>query len=298
MIAARERGEEYDFPGFMQRHGDLFPEHPKTLDELLEVLAKRMAAMSRLLASPRPSNGASSRELAQALLSDMDLASRWTSSPASSNALAPNLPWDMPVGGGMATSRCRCRRRWGRSRPSATSTSWSRRWAAATWAPASMTSTRRSCAMPWATVRCRISGGCARSEGAGGVRHRHPPERASWRCRPAAPGGSGSGHWWRSSSGSTPSRPASTRRGRPAERPSRPAPPGRGGSATPARSPCSAASSTPCSGRRPRGPVRRPRRHPAGRLRVGGGRAAHRDGDGPAAGPLLLDAAARPLGAR
>jgi len=39
MIAARERGDDYDFPGFMERYGDMFPEHPKTLDELLEVLA-------------------------------------------------------------------------------------------------------------------------------------------------------------------------------------------------------------------------------------------------------------------
>src|SRR5205807_6679310 len=32
MIEARERGEAYDFPGFMQRYGDFFPENPKTLD--------------------------------------------------------------------------------------------------------------------------------------------------------------------------------------------------------------------------------------------------------------------------
>src|ERR1700704_4143117 len=57
MIAARDRGDEYDFPGFMERYGDMFPEHPRTLDELLEVLAKRMAAMSRLLASLSPGPG-------------------------------------------------------------------------------------------------------------------------------------------------------------------------------------------------------------------------------------------------
>ena len=37
MIEQRERGEDtYDFDGFMERHGDLFPNDPKTLDELLE----------------------------------------------------------------------------------------------------------------------------------------------------------------------------------------------------------------------------------------------------------------------
>jgi len=44
------------------------------LDELLEVLAKRMAAMSRLLASLSPEQRRQLEELAQALLSDMDLA--------------------------------------------------------------------------------------------------------------------------------------------------------------------------------------------------------------------------------
>jgi uncharacterized protein with von Willebrand factor type A (vWA) domain len=100
MIAARERGEEYDFPGFMERHGDFFPENPKTLDELLEVLAKRMAAMSRLLASLSPEQRRQLQELAQALLSDMDLAFEMDQLASELRALAPNLSWDMPVGEG------------------------------------------------------------------------------------------------------------------------------------------------------------------------------------------------------
>ena len=54
MIAARDRGDEVDFDGFMSRYGDMFPENPKNLDELLEILARRMAAMSRLMASLTP----------------------------------------------------------------------------------------------------------------------------------------------------------------------------------------------------------------------------------------------------
>ena len=38
MLAQRARGEEPDFAGFMERYGDFFPENPKTLDELLEVM--------------------------------------------------------------------------------------------------------------------------------------------------------------------------------------------------------------------------------------------------------------------
>ena len=101
MIAARERGDDYDFPGFMDRYGDMFPEHPKTLDELLEVLAKRMAAMSRLLASLSPEQRRQLEELAQALLSDMDLAFQMDQLAGELRALAPSLPWDMPVGEGM-----------------------------------------------------------------------------------------------------------------------------------------------------------------------------------------------------
>jgi uncharacterized protein with von Willebrand factor type A (vWA) domain len=54
MVEARNNGEPYDFDGFMQRYGDMFPERPQNLDELLEILANRMAAMSRLLASLSP----------------------------------------------------------------------------------------------------------------------------------------------------------------------------------------------------------------------------------------------------
>ncbi|GAC1365232.1 MAG: hypothetical protein NVSMB32_08570 [Actinomycetota bacterium] len=42
MIAARDQGEDYDFPAFMASYGDFFPEHPKTLQALLEVLARRL----------------------------------------------------------------------------------------------------------------------------------------------------------------------------------------------------------------------------------------------------------------
>ncbi|MSZ88850.1 MAG: hypothetical protein F2585_05845, partial [Actinobacteria bacterium] len=51
MLAARQRGEEPDFDGFMERFGDFFPENPQNLDELLEVMARRMAAAQAMLNS-------------------------------------------------------------------------------------------------------------------------------------------------------------------------------------------------------------------------------------------------------
>jgi uncharacterized protein with von Willebrand factor type A (vWA) domain len=74
MIERRERGEAFDLEGFMQRHGDFFPEKPKTLDELLEQMAKRMAALERLLASMSPEQREELEALAAQAMSDMDLA--------------------------------------------------------------------------------------------------------------------------------------------------------------------------------------------------------------------------------
>ena len=99
MIAARERGEDYDFPGFMERFGQMFPENPKTLDELLEVLAQRMAAMSRLLASLTPEQRRQLQELSEAVLADLDLAFQMDQLAGELRSLAPHLPWDQPVDG-------------------------------------------------------------------------------------------------------------------------------------------------------------------------------------------------------
>ncbi|MGH2698273.1 MAG: hypothetical protein ACRDJL_03620, partial [Actinomycetota bacterium] len=94
MIAARNRGEDVDFDGFMSRYGDMFPENPRDLDELLEALASRMAAMSRLMASLSPQQRAELQELAESVLGDLDLA--WEMDQLNQNLreLLPNLPWD------------------------------------------------------------------------------------------------------------------------------------------------------------------------------------------------------------
>lgn len=73
MLEARERGHEPDFDAFMDRHGHLFPEQPQTLDELLEVLARRARAMQQLLAAMTPEQRAQMAELARTVLDDLDL---------------------------------------------------------------------------------------------------------------------------------------------------------------------------------------------------------------------------------
>ena len=94
MLAQREAGEEPDFAGFMERYGDFFPENPSTLDELLEVMARRMAAMQAMLNSMSPEQRAQLQGLSEQLLEDMDL--RWQVDQLSSQlrGLFPQLGWE------------------------------------------------------------------------------------------------------------------------------------------------------------------------------------------------------------
>ncbi len=94
MLEQRAAGEEPDFDGFMERYGDFFPENPKNLDELLEVMARRMAAMQAVLNSMTPEQRAQLQSLSQQLLEDMDL--RWQVDQLTSNLqqMFPDAGWD------------------------------------------------------------------------------------------------------------------------------------------------------------------------------------------------------------
>ena len=94
MLEQRQRGEEPDFDGFMDRFGDMFPENPQTLDELLEVLARRMAAMQSLMNSMTPEQRAQLQQLSDQLLEDMDL--RWQLDQLGQNLQQafPDAGWD------------------------------------------------------------------------------------------------------------------------------------------------------------------------------------------------------------
>jgi uncharacterized protein with von Willebrand factor type A (vWA) domain len=93
MLEQRSRGEEPDFDGFMERYGDFFPENPQSLDELLEVLARRMAAMQAMLNSMTPEQRAQISALADQLLEDMDL--RWQVDQLGSQlrGMFPDMGW-------------------------------------------------------------------------------------------------------------------------------------------------------------------------------------------------------------
>src|SRR5260370_40413254 len=115
--------------------------------------------MRRWRPSLSPEQRRQLEELAQALLSDRDLAFEMDQLAGELRALAPHLPWDMPLGdgedlpgSGMGGQPMPLSAAVGAVEASATSTSRSRRWPATTPEPASTTSTRRSCAAPSAPM--------------------------------------------------------------------------------------------------------------------------------------------------
>jgi uncharacterized protein with von Willebrand factor type A (vWA) domain len=94
MLAKRGRGEDPGFEQFMDEFGDFFPENPETLDELLEVIAQRMAAMQAMLNSMTPAQRQQLQELSDQLLGDMDL--RWQVEQLGQNLRSqfPQMGWD------------------------------------------------------------------------------------------------------------------------------------------------------------------------------------------------------------
>jgi len=75
MLDRRAGGEDPRFEEFMKRFGDFFPDRPDSLDELLEHMAKHMAAARQMLASMTPEQRDQLQRLSDQLLEDLDL--RW-----------------------------------------------------------------------------------------------------------------------------------------------------------------------------------------------------------------------------
>ena len=86
MIAKRDQGEDPGFEKFMDEYGDMFPDDPETLDELLESIARRMAAMQAMLNSMSPEQREQMARLSQQFMDDMDL--QWQMEQLSSSLQA------------------------------------------------------------------------------------------------------------------------------------------------------------------------------------------------------------------
>ena len=113
MLAADARGEDTDqrFAEFMDSYGDLFPDNPQNLEELVDALARRAAAAQRLLASLSPEQRAELADLMATAMADMDLAREMSALQGALRERRPDLDWasrermrgNNPMGMGDAT---------------------------------------------------------------------------------------------------------------------------------------------------------------------------------------------------
>ena len=96
LLEKRQRGEdtEQDFADFMDKHGDLFPDNPENLDELLDQLARQAAAMQRMLDSMSPEQRDELMQLMAEALGDLDLAQEMGRLGDNLRAMRPDLAWN------------------------------------------------------------------------------------------------------------------------------------------------------------------------------------------------------------
>ncbi|MCF6470792.1 hypothetical protein FAF44_20695 [Nonomuraea sp. MG754425] len=92
------RGEhtQEDFDAFMGKYGDLFPEKPRNLDELVDILARRAAATQRMLASMTPRQREELSNLINQTLDQAGLSDQMRRLGEALYARRPDLAWNAP----------------------------------------------------------------------------------------------------------------------------------------------------------------------------------------------------------
>ena len=114
MLEADARGEDTTaaFEDFMGKYGDFFPENPQNLEELVDSLARRAAAASRLMASLSPEQRAELAALMAEALGDLGMQFEMDRLGRALRSRRPDLDWqsrermggDDPMGLGDATT--------------------------------------------------------------------------------------------------------------------------------------------------------------------------------------------------
>ena len=114
LLQRHARGEDTtdQFAEFMRRHGDYFPEKPGSVDELVDILARRAAAGERLMRSLSPSQREELSQLMAQALGSGPLGREMAALGDNLRALRPDLNWgrqekvrgSRPLGYGEATS--------------------------------------------------------------------------------------------------------------------------------------------------------------------------------------------------
>lgn len=95
MMAAHRQGEDVSskFEEFIDRHGEFFPDNPESFEELLDDLARRAAAMQRMLDSLSPEQREQLADLMEQAMDDLDMQAQMSQLRDHLQALRPDLPW-------------------------------------------------------------------------------------------------------------------------------------------------------------------------------------------------------------
>ncbi|MFI7109511.1 VWA domain-containing protein [Nonomuraea sp. NPDC050227] len=98
MLDRDTRGEhtQEDFDAFMAKYGDLFPETPRNLEELVDILARRAAATQRMLASMTPRQREELSSLINQTLDQAGLSDQMRRLGEALHARRPDLAWNAP----------------------------------------------------------------------------------------------------------------------------------------------------------------------------------------------------------
>lgn len=96
LLAQHARDEDTidAFAQFMEQHGEFFPENPKDVDELIDLLAKRAAAGERLMRSLSPNQREELQELMSQALGDAGVAGEMAALNENLRSLRPDLRWN------------------------------------------------------------------------------------------------------------------------------------------------------------------------------------------------------------
>ncbi|MFB6726174.1 VWA domain-containing protein [Kribbella sp. NPDC056345] len=81
------------FEQFMAKHGEFFPENPRTVEELIDVLAARAAAAQRMMNSMTPEQRAELAELSQQAFGSPQLAQQLAQLDSQLQSLRPGEDW-------------------------------------------------------------------------------------------------------------------------------------------------------------------------------------------------------------
>src|SRR5690349_10437617 len=96
LLGRHARGEDTDdaFQRFMAKHGEFFPDNPRSVEELIDSLARRAAAAERLLRSLSPQQREELARLMDQALGDGPLRGQLAELTDNLRALRPQLNWN------------------------------------------------------------------------------------------------------------------------------------------------------------------------------------------------------------